>query len=134
MIRKAISNSMGEKVYHDDTRIGWGIDSDIHKLGLRFGELVAVFITKQNWKDKRDSERWCFKEPDYNIPEWVRKELKPNEMIVRYITRTSMASQEARIIKIDTKKGLVYFLKDYDVEEWEFEKKGLKVEYMRVSK
>jgi hypothetical protein len=137
MLREIVESTA--RIFVDKSTDRWGIDSDIRKFGERYGKLVAVFMTKANFKAMNDSERWCFEEGD--LPDWVQQELKSGEKIVRYITRRSLISGMAPLIKIDTKKGVVYFLKDPDAnlssqdnEYWEFEKRPTKLEYMRVVK
>jgi len=116
-----------ELVYIDDDTSRWGIDADMRKFGVKFGKLFAVFFTKQNWRDGRASERWCFKDSSikgYNPG--------PEFEVCRYVSRVTMAGKMAPICAINPDKGLIKFLKDSNGEDKSFSR-PLKVQYMRIS-
>ena len=117
-------------VYHDENTSRWGIDSKIRKFGSSFGELVAVFVTAQNSRSGRHSERWCFSVDSVaGVPQ-------PGSgyTIVRYVSSTTLAGKMAPICAINPSLGKIKFLKDLDDSEnmkWD---KPLKCQYMRVVK
>jgi len=58
--------------------------------------------------------------------------LKPNEIIVRYISLTTSLANQKPLIKINLEKGLVYYLKNYEIENFQFETRGCKVAFLRT--
>ena len=120
-------------VYFDDNTSRWGIESDIAMFGKKIsGKLFGVFMTKQNVKDQKLAERWCFKVS----PSLVKEFPKPGSgfIVCKYITKTTLAGKLAPLCAINPDQGKVKFLKDVNSEPseaaWD---KPLKVSYMRIS-
>ena len=106
-------------------------DVSIRKLGKAFGKEVGVFIMKDN------KERYIYT-PDDEISKGAFKylDVKSGEYLVRFITLTSAIGHgQAPLVKINPNKGLVWFLKDYEVdnEDLEFETKSQKMTFIRTS-
>lgn len=58
--------------------------------------------------------------------------LKPNEIIVRYVSLTTSLTNQKPLIKINLEKGLIYYLKNYEIEDFQFETRGSKVSFLRT--
>ena len=124
-----------------------GIDSPI-KLSSLISEASKVF-----WDDKKDA-KWWHHAPStsvvgvFNPKTWSTVDgylyqtndandikLKPGEEIFRYQSRNTLFGSKP-LIKVDKRRGLVYFLKpntELD-DKIEFESKGIPVKYMRFIK
>ena len=104
-------------------------DESIRKLGKVFGKEVGVFGFKDN------KERYMYL-PENEISKGAFKNIKLNagEYLARFITLTSSIGHgQAPLVKINPSKGLVWFLKDYEDDELEFENKSQKVAFIRTS-
>jgi len=71
---------------------------------------------------------------DYDKHFVRRINLKKGEKIYRYFTRRSAIGSSTPLIKINTEKGMLYFLKpdDEDLDVVEFETKGVPVRYLNL--
>jgi uncharacterized protein (DUF2237 family) len=124
-------------VYWDSNTSRWGIESDILRFGKRYGNLIAVFMTKENVRDRRDSERWCFDLTNSGEYKYSNVWENPGNgyIVCRYVTRTTLAGGMAPLVAINPKQGKVRFIKqgtlDGDPYEWD---RPQKVAYMRVDK
>ena len=124
-----------------------GIDSPI-KLSSLISEASKVF-----WDDKKDA-KWWHHAPStsvvgvFNPKTWSTVDgylyqtndandikLKPGEEIFRYQSRNTLFGSKP-LIKVDKRRGLVYFLKPNSEldDKIEFESKGIPVKYMRFIK
>lgn len=101
----------------------------IRKLGKAFGKEVGVFTFKDN------KLRYIFDiEDELSKGAFKYISLSSGEYLVRSITATSaIGNGQAPIIKINPSKGLVWFLKDYEDDESEFETKSQKITSIRTS-
>lgn len=92
------------------------------------GTILGVFGFDDN-KERFIYDLW---ENERNSYGYIK--LKENEVIVRYLTYTTVVGGIAPLIKINLKNGLVYHVKDYESEEVEveFETRGKKVTYLRT--
>jgi len=76
---------------------------------------------------------------DSGDKKYVGKEakVKSGETVFRYATRNSMAGDIFPLVKIDVKKGLLYNLSqkssDGEIEHAEFDRKGVKLRYLRFA-
>ena len=57
--------------------------------------------------------------------------LKEDEIMLRYYTDTTLISRQKPLVKINIKKGLIYFLKP-EAESADFETKGCKLDYLNL--
>jgi hypothetical protein len=122
-------------VYWDPNISRWGIETDIFRFGSRYGDLFAVFVTKEDVRNKRAAERWCFDLSNSGEYKYSNVWENPGSgyIVCRYVTRTTLAGAMAPLIAINPKQGKVKFVNsdvlDGDPYEWH---KPQKVAYMRV--
>jgi len=114
-------------VFFDESKGGWSIEPELKAFGEKFGKLIAVFVTKDNARNGKISERWCFS--DSNLGDYDGGE---DYQVVRYVSHVSFAGGIAPVCAISTKKGKIKFLKDIHSEDTSFDR-PLVVQYMRVS-
>ena len=97
-------------------------------------KVLGVFGTKANYKAKNYSERYILELFDNEKSSYKILIDDKDEIICRYVSQTTVASNQAPLIKLNLNKGLVHFLKDYDaddINDYEFDK-GQKLEYIRT--
>ena len=104
-------------------------EPSVKKLGRAFGKEVGVFTMKDN------KYRWIYI-PEDEITKGDFKDIKlsQGEFIIRFITLTSSIGHGmAPLAKINPSKGLIWFLKDYESDEIEFNTKSEKMTSIRTS-
>ena len=117
-------------VFVDESIARWGIPTELLKFGQTFGDLVAVFQTKENSRAGHLSERWCFEDKTLESLGYVAGE---GYTLARYVTETSFAGKIAPICAINPMNGKVKFLKDLHSDDSTFNRPQ-QVQYMRVIK
>ncbi len=79
---------------------------------------------------KKHTDFYMFHVEQWEIDTFLKDtKLKPNEIILRYETKTTRVSKMLPLIKFNIAKGLVYYLKDSDVDDINFETRGIKVKW-----
>ena len=119
-----------DRVFTDESIARWGIPTELAKFGQTFGELIAVFQTKENSRVGHLSERWCFEDKTLESLGYVAGE---GYALARYITETSFAGKIAPVCAINPTNGKVKFLKDLQSEALAFSRPQ-QVQYMRITK
>ena len=117
------------ELYVDKDNSTWGIEAEksVNKAQKNGNMLVAVAGVR-----KPKLIMWDFLSLNDFDKDWVKDtKIKAGEHILRLATKLGF---ETPLVKLNTQKGLVYFLTDKAKEEdiVEFEKKGTKLSYLRV--
>lgn len=124
-------NEKTTEIFYDDTNRNWGIDhqKEIGKAQQEGNMLVAI---GGSYRPKYI--QWEFLSLNNFDKDYVKGyKLKADERIFRIPTRGGFATP---LVKVNIKRGLVYFLTDRANEEdiVEFESKGTKLDYLRLVK
>ncbi len=94
---------------------------------------VGVFATKDTKLSDRDLLKLDSSDDKFIKDSGVK--LKQHEHVFRYETDTTRVGGMKPLVKININKGLVYFnVGDSDKDELVFDKKGIKVNYMKLLK
>jgi ppGpp synthetase/RelA/SpoT-type nucleotidyltranferase len=111
------------------------IESDILKK-INYDYLKPFFSGNLGWqtpKSKRSySEMYLYALDDFDKNLVKHIPLKPNEHIFRYVSRESAIGGMTPLIKINLNNALIYFLIPSDEDVIQFEKKGIKAEYINI--
>jgi len=106
-------------------------DSDWSWSGLGAAQIedaVGVF----SHKDVRNYY-YMFPLSDYDKNEFSYINLRDNEGLFRVETERMKFGGFRPLVKVNVARGLIYFIEDMDVEPISFEKKGTKVQFMRLN-
>ena len=92
----------------------------------RFDNAIGSF----GWKfDKRFNEGTLFPLEKFDLDLYKDVKLKNGEVLFRYESDV-MFGRMRPLIKLNLDKGLIYFMVDSDIDEPNFESKGIKAEYI----